>query len=156
MTKRVVVFIFLSWLVNQNLVFSQSVSDRLKTSKDEIIVTCSEVNFGENTPKKNANSISLIWSDSKKTVRIITDDKLYSNLGKGMSATDNVARRLYIGKNVEINSAEIIFLTDADHEWRKILWMADRSSAILQARNPDNTPQVFNTYKCIKGSSRLD
>lgn len=137
-------------------VFSQSVESRLNTSPDEILVTCTEVRHGNYSPKKNANSITLIWSDSKKTTRIITDDREYSSMGPGMNAVNTVPRRLYIGRQVKIDNSEITFLSDADAGgWIAGFWRLDRSSAILKSYNPEIRQQVYDTYKCIKGSSKL-
>jgi len=126
-----------------------------ETAKDEVIATCSEVKFTDYTPKPNANSISLIWSDTKQTARIITDENFATSFGSNMSATAKVARRLYIGNKVQIDQAEMYFFTEKDNVQKKILWKLDKQSAILQARNPDMTAMILETYKCVKGSMSL-
>jgi hypothetical protein len=155
MKKKIVIISLFSTLAYLNPVYSQNIDSQLKTVAGETIVTCSEVNFGNNAPKKNANSITLIWSDSKKNVRIITDDRLFSSLGAGTSTIDKVERRLYRGRDVDIDSSEISFFTNADANWKEILWRLDRSSALLKAYNPNLRAQVYNTYRCVKGSSKL-
>ena len=147
-------FLFLA-LISMSSVYSQSVDSQLKTTADEIFVTCTEVRFGSHAPKVRANSISFIWSDSKKTARIITDDIFYSSNGSGMNSTYRVDRRLYNGRDVKITASEIEFNTSADEGWKSQLWLLDRSMAILKSYNPSNPGHVFNTYRCIKGSTKL-
>ena len=72
-----------------------------------------------------------------------------------MSSIDKVERRLYKGIEVDIDASEISFLTNADESWKDILWILDRSTTILKAYNPSLTAQVYNSYRCVKGSSKL-
>ena len=154
MRKKIVIISLLT-LPYLNPVYSESVDSQLKAVAGETIVTCSEVNFGNNAPKKNANSITLIWADAKKNVRIITDDRLYSSLGDGISYSYEVERILLRGRDVYIDSSEVSFFTNADANWKEMLWVLDRSSALLKAYNPNITAQVYNTYRCVKGASKL-
>lgn len=155
MKKINAAILFFSTFAPLGLAYSQSVDSQLKSASGETFATCTEVNFGDNSSKKNANSILLVWSDSKKTVRVITDDKLFFSLGPGASSTHKVERRLYKGRDVDLDSSEISFLTNADANWKEILWVLDRSSAILKAYNSQITAQVYNTYRCVRGSSKL-
>jgi membrane-bound inhibitor of C-type lysozyme len=131
-------------------VAQQNVDPPVSNKPDCMTVSCSQVEFGSNVPAKYANTITVSWCEAGNTTKIITDTT-QTEVGDGISAQSQVPSRVLEGSESKITEGSVTFNTISTRSE----WILDRSNGILKAYNMDNSAQVLDSYRCVKGSPNL-